>query len=57
MEDCIAAVPVVRCKDCEHSFEYIDVLVCSCGVYKGCIVPPDFYCANGERKNGDKSEN
>lgn len=45
--------PVVRCKDCDYSYEDIDGLVCSCGVCVDCEVPPDFYCADGKRKEGD----
>ena len=41
----IDAVPVVRCKDCKHRFkdswcEYVDD-------------DDNFYCARGERKDGD----
>lgn len=53
----VDAAPVIHCKDCKHSYEDIDGLACSYGVCVDCIVPPDFYCANGERKVGDKSEN
>lgn len=45
-------VPVVRCKDCKHSWEDISGLCCS---YRVCIdlnVPRAFYCAYGERKDG-----
>ena len=48
---------VVYCKDCKWSYDEISGLCCSYGVCVDCIVPPDFYCAYGERKNGDKSEN
>ena len=46
------AVPVVRCKDCKHSWEDIGGLTCSHGVCVDCVVLGDFYCANGERKDG-----
>ena len=47
----VDAVPVVRCKDCIHS--YVDDLCGICCIYGGyvdCVVEPDFYCAYGERK-------
>ena len=43
---------VVRCKDCKHSWEDIGGLTCSHGVCVDCVVLGDFYCANGERKDG-----
>lgn len=43
--------PVVRCKDCCHSYDGIGGLVCSYGPCVDCIVPEDFYCKHGERKN------
>ena len=42
--------PVVRCKDCKHSWEDIGGLCCSHGVCVDLTVPGDFYCAYGERK-------
>lgn len=45
-------VEVVRCKDCKHSWEDIGGLTCSHGVCVDCVVLGDFYCANGERKDG-----
>ena len=42
--------PVVRCKDCKHSWEDISGLCCSHGVCVDLTVPGDFYCAYGERK-------
>ena len=42
--------PVVRCKDCKHSYECIGGVVCSHGICVDCIVPPDFYCAEGKRR-------
>lgn len=44
--------PVVRCKDCKHSWEDLGGLTCSHGVCVDCVVLGDFYCANGERKKG-----
>ncbi len=46
----VDAVPVVRCKDCKHSWEDIGGLCCSHGVCVDLTVPGDFYCAYGERK-------
>ena len=42
--------PVVRCKDCKHSWEDIGGLCCSHGACVDLTVPGDFYCACGERK-------
>nr|DAM55480.1 MAG TPA: RRN7 Zinc-finger of RNA-polymerase I-specific TFIIB, Rrn7 [Caudoviricetes sp.] len=43
---------VTRCKDCKHSWEDLGGLTCSHGVCVDCVVLGDFYCANGERKEG-----
>lgn len=48
----VDAVEVVRCKDCKHSWEDLGGLTCSHGVCVDCVVLGDFYCANGERKEG-----
>ena len=50
------AVPVVRCKDCKHSWEDIGGLTCSHGVCVDCAVLADFYCAYGERKDKADAE-
>lgn len=42
--------PVVRCKDCKHSWEDIGGLCCSHGVCVDCEVPSNFYCAYGKRR-------
>lgn len=47
--------PVVRCKDCKHSWDDIGGLCCSHGVCVDLTVPDDFYCAYGEKKEGAKS--
>lgn len=47
--------PVVRCKDCKHSWEDIGGLCCSHGVCVDLTVPNDFYCAYGIRKEGEES--
>lgn len=46
----VDAVPVVRCKDCEYSYDEISYLCCSHGVCVDCEVPPNFYCADGKRR-------
>ena len=43
--------PVVRCKDCEYSYDEISYLCCSHGVCDDCEVPPNFYCAYGKRRS------
>ena len=45
--------PVVHCKECECSYDELSYLCCSQGVCVDCVVPPNFYCAFGERKDGD----
>lgn len=42
--------PVVRCKDCEYSYDEISYLCGSHGVCVDCEVPPSFYCAYGKRR-------
>lgn len=49
----VDAVPVVRCKDCKHSYEDLDGLCCSYGPSVDCVVSDFHFCANGERKGGD----
>lgn len=44
----------VLCKDCEYSYEDISSLCCSHGVCADCEVPPNFYCAEGKRKEPDE---
>lgn len=50
----VAAVPVVRCKECIHSYEDIDGLVCGHGACVDCIVRRDFFCADGEKMGGSQ---
>lgn len=50
----VDAVPVVRCEDCEYSYDEISYLCCSHGVCFDCEVPPNFYCAEGKRKENDE---
>lgn len=45
-------VPVVRCKNCKHSWEDIGGLCCGYGPLVDCIVPEDFFCAYGKPKEG-----
>lgn len=49
----VDAEVVVRCKDCEYSYDDIISLCCSHGVCFDCEVPPNFYCAEGKRKEPD----
>ena len=52
--------PVVRCKDCEHTYESFRRLVCDHGVCKGWTVREDFFCADGvkreEAKRNEKTD-
>ena len=45
--------PVVRCKDCQNSYEGIDGRICSFGPCVDCVVPDDSFCSLGERRMGD----
>lgn len=45
----VDAVPVVRCRDCKHSFENAKHIDVACEWSSD----PDFYCAGGERRGGD----
>lgn len=47
-------LPVVRCKDCEYSYDEVSYLCCAHGVCVDCEVPPNFYCAEGKRKEPDE---
>lgn len=44
----IEAEPIVRCKDCKHSYDAVGGTFCSYGVCVDCIVDVDFFCKNGE---------
>lgn len=46
----VDAVPVVRCRDCRHSYEDLGGPYCSYGPCVDCPVSPDFWCANGKRR-------
>ena len=43
--------PVVRCKDCKHSYITVDARCCSRGAFYNVAVPDDFFCALAERKD------
>lgn len=47
--DTVDAVPVVRCRDCKHSFENAKHIDVACEWSSD----PDFYCADGERRDDD----
>lgn len=46
----VDAVPVVRCRECKHSYESISGRFCSMGPCVDCFVPEYFFCSYGERK-------
>lgn len=46
----VDAVVVIRCKDCEYSWEDIGGLTCSYGCCVDCIVREDFFCADGVKR-------
>lgn len=48
----VDAEVVVRCKDCIYTRKLYGRLVCKYGTCSGCILREDFFCANGERKEG-----
>lgn len=43
--------PVVRCKDCKHSYITVDARCCSYGTFYDVAVSGDFLCALAERKD------
>ena len=43
--------PVVRCKDCKHSYITVDARCCSYGTFYDVAVSDDFLCALAERKD------
>ena len=54
----VDAVEVVRCRDCLYSTERYGHLKCINGVsYRNTWNKPDFFCANGERKDSDVHDN
>lgn len=58
-EDVPDLVAVVRCKDCKHrptQKKCFPDMVCPCQCsdsYYSWVPPDDWYCADGERKEGD----
>lgn len=52
----VDAVPVVRCKDCKHSYVTIGARCCSRGAFYDVAVPDDFFCALAERKGSDGND-
>ena len=46
----VDAVPVVRCKNCIHSYDDLCGLCCTFGTCVDCVVQPEFYCADGKRR-------
>ena len=58
IEDTTAAdvAPVVRCKDCKNSYYTVDDLICSYGPCVDCPVSPDFWCANGRRREDSNAQ-
>ena len=52
----VDAVEVVRCRDCLYSTERYGHLKCINGVsYRNTWNKPDFFCANGERKDSEEN--
>ena len=49
----VDVAPVVRCKDCKHSYEDLCLRVCSYGVSVDCVVPDNFFCADGAKMEVD----
>ena len=42
--------PVVRCRECKHSYDSVGGWCCSHGICVDCIVREDFFCADGEKR-------
>lgn len=47
---------VVRCRDCKHRYEDLGGMCCSYGPCVDCTVPPDFWCANGRRREDSHAQ-
>lgn len=47
----VDAVPVVRCRECQYSYEAISGRYCSRGPCVDCFVPDYFFCSYGERRD------
>ena len=52
----VDVAPVVRCKECENSYYAVDDLICSYGPCVDCPVSPDFWCANGRRREDSHAQ-
>lgn len=52
----VDAVPVVRCRECEHGYEGISGWFCSYGPCVDCEVPDSFFCSYGERRDEGDAE-
>lgn len=48
----VDAVPVVRCKDCKYA-ERLKCGSLACVFLDNPSIPEDYFCADGERRNGD----
>ena len=46
-------VPVVRCGECRYAYDSVGGWCCSHGICVDCVVREDFFCADGERMDGD----
>ena len=53
----VDAVPVVRCGECVYRSQTLKGSWCtnSKSCCHGCLVRKDFYCADGERKDGESN--
>lgn len=47
----VDAVPVVRCKDCDHGININNMIACT--KFREVIHKPEDFCSYGERKDGD----
>lgn len=55
----VDAVPVTRCMDCKHSTKVegmIDLVWCDQLAEVGIWVENDWFCADGERKDGEHEQ-
>ena len=60
--EAVDAVGVIRCKDCKYGEEETngngeDMVMCTNKLnpigFEDWLMPPEFYCANGERREND----
>lgn len=52
----IDAVPVVRCKDCEHWQQSVDGITKWCSVMRGRETKYDDFCSYGERRDENATD-